>query len=153
MADERVYEQRLIDAIISWQREQQKASKFIKASQDQLSLMASIKGRIAGLIGVSASDAASYINYTTGKFKGGKYMPHCLDSQLKQMFAQLEDVTKEVHKYPYHTGTEAKAAVDAKLNIMGQHVNEIKRVYGEAKYKEIATRAKANAIKITGISF
>ena len=153
MADERIYEQRLTNAIINWQREQQRAIKFIRAARDQLSIQASIRGRIAELIGISASDADTYIDYSTGKFKGGKYMPHCLDSQLQRLFAKLEEVTREANKYPYHTGTEAESAVEDKLNKMGHEVNEIKIVFETSKAREILGRAKATAIKTTGIEF
>lgn len=153
MPDEKYYEQRLTNAIVALQREQQSASAFLTAAQKRNSLISSICGRIAGLVGISATDADSYINYTYGTFKGGKYMPHCLDSQLKQMFAQLEQVTAVINKYNYHTMSEAETAVMAKLAVMKNEVNEIKRIYGEDRYKQIVTRAKAAAIKITGISF
>lgn len=153
MADERIYEQRLTNAIINWQREQQRASKFITAADRQLTILASIKGRISALIGISVSDASTYINHTTGQFKGGKYMPHCLDSQLKQMFTQLEEVTKVINSSPYHTGAEAETAVKNKSNKMAQEIEEIKRVFELNKAREIVARAKATAIKTTGIAF
>ena len=153
MADERIYEQRLTNACASALVASTNAKKFIKAAQDRLSIQASIKGRIAELIGISASDAASYIDYSTGEFKGGKYMPHCLDSQLQRLFAQLEQVTKEANKYPYHTMNEASSDSSKKLAQLQQVINEVKSVFGETKAKEIIARAKANAIKTTGIAF
>ncbi len=80
-------------------------------------------------------------------------MPHCLDPELKNLFSQLEAVTKEIHKYQFKSGTEAETIVKNKMTIVGQINAEIKSVFGEARAKEIAARAKAAAIKITGINF
>lgn len=153
MPDERLYEQLLINAIIAWQNEQQNASRYIEGIQKGLDIHASIRGRIADLTGVSASDADAYINYTYGQFRPGKHMTHCTDSQLQQMFALLEKVVNEVNKYPYPGVAEAEKAVKDKSNKMIQLIDEIKRIFEINTARGITSRAKAKAISITGIKF
>lgn len=152
MADEKFYEQKLTNALVDVLRTRQNALKFTQAVDRQTNLIGSISVKIERLIGVGGSEARTYINLYTGQFRPGKWMPHCIDPELKNLFAQLEAVTKEVHKYSWHTTTEAVKATQ-NTALVGQVTAEIKSVFGEAKAKEIAARAKAAAIKATGINF
>ena len=80
-------------------------------------------------------------------------MAYCLDPDLKKWFAELEVATKEVHKYPFSTAAEANAAFQSKMAPVAKIMAEMKSALGETKAKEIAARAKAAAIKKTGINF
>lgn len=152
MADEKFYEQKLTTAIVDVLRTKQNALKFTQAADKRGTLVGTITVKLERLIGIEASEARTYINISTGQFKPGKWMSHCLDPELKNSFAQLEAVTKEVNKYPWRTTTEAVNAAQNTAAV-GQITAEIKSVFGEAKAKEIAARAKAAAIQKTGINF
>ncbi|MGN1104388.1 MAG: hypothetical protein ACI4QI_05870 [Candidatus Coproplasma sp.] len=153
MADEKFYEQKLTTAVVNSLNAKQRSAKFGEAVQKRKSLIGCICGRMIKLVWISVDDAKTYINYATGQFRGGKYMPHCLDPELKRLFAELEVVTNEIHKYPFQTTTEALEVANAKTAEVGKVMGEIKKIFGETKAREIAARAKAAAIKITGINF
>lgn len=153
MADERFYEQKLTNALVESLKANQNAKKFIIAAEKHDSLTSTICAKIARLIGVSFTEARTYIDYSNGTFKPGRWMPHCLDPELKNLFSQLEIATRNLKVYPYKTALEANSVSSSKTAIVGQVVAEIKGIFGEAKAKEIAARAKATAIKTTGIAF
>lgn len=46
-----------------------------------------ITGWLARNIGLGFSEAGTYINEWTGEFRPGRWMPHCLDPKLKELFA------------------------------------------------------------------
>lgn len=153
MADEKFYEQKLVNAIVDCLYQKKNSSKFCKAVQKRLSVGASICVRISDLINVSVSEAEMYINFETGQFKSGRYMPHCLDPKLKELFSDLEAQTKIIKSYPFKSASEAYDAVKLKTEKVSKTVDEIKKVFGVEKARGIATRAKAAAIKKTGIEF
>ncbi len=153
MADERFYEQKLTNILIEALNANHNCRMFIQASDKQTTLIGMVSTKIERLIGVDGNEAKTYINYATGQFKPGRWMPHCLDPELKDLFSQLETTTKEVNKYPFKSGTEARNISSAKMNQVSQVMSEIKNLFGELKAKDISSRAKATAIKITGIVF
>lgn len=153
MADEKYYEQKLTNITIDCIRAKQDASTFSQISEKRATLVGTITYTISRLIGIGGSEARTYIDLSTGKFEGGKWMPHCLDPELKNLFVQLEAVTKELNKYSFKTATEALNAANTKTEEVGRVIKEVKSAFGEAKAKEIAARAKAAAIKATGINF
>ncbi len=153
MADEKFYEQKLTNAIVENVLATTNAKNFIQAAEKQSSLIGSICVKIERLIGVGGNEAKTYINYATGQFKPGKWMPHCVDPELKNLFVQLESVAKEVNKYPYHTAHEANNFAQQKVNQMNEVVAETRKIFGDDKARQIVSRAKAAAIQKTGINF
>lgn len=153
MADEKFYEQKLTKIIEDAVLAPSYAKNFIQAAEKKRSLIGTITAKLERLIGIGASEAETYINFYTGQFKPGKWMPHCLDPELKNLFAQLEAVSKEFNKYPFKSGTEATDYPAKKQTEMNQAIMEIRQIFGDDKARQIVARAKAAAIKITGINF
>ena len=142
MADEKFYEQKLTKIIEDAVLAPSYAKNFIQAAEKKRSLIGTITAKLERLIGIG-----------TGQFKPGKWMPHCLDPELKNLFAQLEAVSKEFNKYPFKSGTEATDYPAKKQTEMNQAIMEIRQIFGDDKARQIVARAKAAAIKITGINF
>lgn len=153
MADEKFYEQKLTNAFVDSLLMTQNAKSFIQAADRLTTLIGIISTKIERLIGVGGNEAKTYINYATGQFKPGKWMPHCVDPELKNLFTQLETVTKEVNKYPFRTGAEANDCAKQKTNQAGQVIAETRKIFGDDKARQIVARAKAAAIQKTGINF
>jgi hypothetical protein len=153
MADEKFYEQKLSKAFVDTLNAKQDANKFAEVAEKKVDLIGSICARISTLINISVSEARTYIDLCTGKFRSGRYMPHCLDPKLIELFSQLEVATKERKKYPFHSIKEAVDYANSKAAEAGKIIEEIKGLFPHDTAKGICARAKATAIQTTGISF
>ena len=152
MADEKLYEQKLTKALAEAYIAHDNARRYIDVWKRIQSARTSVCGRISNLIHISTTQAEAYINMGNGKFRPGKYMSYCLDEQLKQAFAKLEAAITELHKLPnFSTSTEANDIAKQKLNEAKKLREEMVKLFGETKTKEIFARANATAQKQTGV--
>ena len=107
-----------------------KSSRFVKLSDEQISLIGQISIVISRKLGISVSSARSYINGKTGTFQNAGYMPYCTDPKLIELFKRLETITKELNTIPWKLKADAMKAVADKKNKMQAMADEIKKQPG-----------------------
>ena len=154
MADERLYEQKLTKLIKDWLYASRDVNRFVEASETKDHMIAKICVHMSDRFNLPREEAKGYINYTTGEFKPGRCMSYLLDPpQLIGWYKELQAACKTLNSLPFKTKERGQVIAQAYLVQTSSLMSEIKQLFGESKAKEIAARAKATAIKETGISF
>ena len=151
--DKNYYKAKLKDALVKAAIANKNANDFMALVGRQGSLIGLITARIMELTPVSPSDAKTYIDYNTGKFKGGRGMPHCLDPKLKSLFAEYESIVIRKNKFVIRDIEKLVEIAKSLFTKSKTIILEMKDVLGDATAKEIYNIAKAEAIKETGIQF
>lgn len=152
MADEKLYEQKLTKALAEAYIAADNMRKFSDLIPKMQGAKAAICRRISNLIHISTTQAEAYINLGNGTFRAGKYMSYCIDEELKKAFAKLEAVITELNKLPnFSSQAEANDIAKQKLNEAKKLREEMVKLFGETKTKEIGARVKAAAQKQTGV--
>ena len=153
MADEKYYEEKIVDIIKKWSYADRDVQRLEKALSNREDCRARIIVWLAHRFNVPRGTAEAYIDMRTGEFRSGPLMSYCLDPELKNLFSRLKEAVTTINSISFKTVSEGKTLVQNYLSQMKILMDEIRKVFGEIKAKEIATRAKIRAIKETGISF
>ena len=151
--DKIYYKNKLKNALVKGAIANKAIKDFVALVDRQGSLIGLITARIMELTPISPSDAKTYIDYKTGKFKGGSGMTYCLDPKLKQLFAEHESIVIKKREIGI---TNLEAAVTLNNNEVAKiknFVTEIRKALGDNVAREVCDLAKAEAIKETGIEF
>lgn len=152
--DKNYYKTKLKDALVKAAIANKAVKDFVALVDRQGSLIGLITVRIMELTPVSPSDAKTYINYETGKFNGGRGMPHCIDPKLKKLFAEHESiVTRQKTLFNFQTVEEGVNIANNLVSKAKNIIIEIKKVFDDNTAKEICSSAKTEAIRETGIQF
>ena len=125
--------------------------QFLKNSNKQIELAGKIIRRISTIRYMSLSEAETYIDYKTGRFKPGEYMTYCVDEELQVLFKELEAVTTEVNKYPWKTKEAAITNAAEKQKKVKNMLLLIKEEVGALGAKEVLNKIMNEAKVQTGI--
>lgn len=125
--------------------------QFLKNSNKQIELAGKKIRRISTIRYMSLSEAETYIDYKTGRFKPGEYMTYCVDEELQVLFKELEAVTTEVNKYPWKTKEAAITNAAEKQKKVKNMLLLIKEEVGALGAKEVLNKIMNEAKVQTGI--
>ena len=144
-------EKQLFNLMQDYVNTSRNSNDFIKNSNKRLELAGKIIRRISTIRYMSLSEAETYIDYKTGRFKPGEYMTYCVDEELQVLFKELEAVTTEVNKHPWKTKEEAITNAAEKQKKVKNMLSLIKEEVGVEGAKEVLNRVMNEARVQTGI--
>lgn len=111
----------------------------------------SIATWLARNIGLELNEAGTYINRWSGEFRPGKWMPHCLDPKLKELFAAYKAEYNKIqsdNKWVLRFADEDLQKAKDQLN---SAIQDYKRVVGEEASKPARLALKEELIKRMGL--
>lgn len=153
MADLKLYEDKLTEAIKETAITSSQVRKYANALEDREDCRARIIVWLAHKFNVPRGTAEAYIDMRTGEFRSGPLMSYCLDPELKGFYAKLKDAITTIKNSPYTSTNHASDVLASKQKVMDNLVLEIRKTFGDDKARQIVTRARERSQKETGIAF
>ena len=136
-------ERELLNAMQDFVDTTKRSSRFVNASDEQVKIVGRICIIISGKLAISVSSAKAYIDFATGKFRDAGYMPYCVDTELKRLYAELEKVTTEINSLKWKTKGEAMQSVAEKKNKVQAMAAEFKKQPdGQAVIDRVKTQVR-----------
>ncbi|MBQ7407868.1 MAG: hypothetical protein IJW13_01135 [Clostridia bacterium] len=81
---------------------------------------------------MSVSEAASYINYSTGEFKPGKYMHVCVNDEAARMYNNLKQVARLQNELNQLSATQILLRLNEQKKEIKQIIDSMRSVWGES---------------------
>ena len=133
-------EKELLNAMQDYVDTTKRADKYIKDLNEYRDLSGKIAIEISQIRHMSVSQARSYIDGKTGKFKPGIGMTICPSDKIQGLFNQLESVTTDINRCSWTTKEAALRDVADKKNKVESMAAKLK---SQSDYTTVISRVKS----------
>lgn len=133
-------ERELLNAMQDYVDTTKRADKYIKDLNEYRDLSGKIAIEISQIRHMSVSQARSYIDGKTGKFKPGIGMTICPSDKIQGLFNQLESVTTDINRCSWTTKEAALRDVADKKNKVESMAAKLK---SQSDYTTVISRVKS----------
>ena len=133
-------ERELLNAMQDYVDTTKRADKYIKDLNEYRDLSGKIAIEISQIRHMSVSQARSYIDGKTGKFKPGICMTICPSDKIQGLFNQLESVTTDINRCSWTTKEAALRDVADKKNKVESMAAKLK---SQSDYTTVISRVKS----------
>ena len=133
-------ERELLNAMQDYVDTTKRADKYIKDLNEYRDLSGKIAIEISQIRHMSVSQARSYIDGKTGKFKPGIGMTICPSDKIQGLFNQLESITTDINRCSWTTKEAALRDVADKKNKVESMAAKLK---SQSDYSTVISRVKS----------
>ena len=133
-------ERELLNALQDYVDTSKRADKYIKDLNEYRDLSGKIAIEISQIRHMSVSQARSYIDGKTGKFKPGIGMTICPSDKIQGLFNQLESVITDINRCSWTTKEAALRDVADKKNKVESMAAKLK---SQSDYTTVISRVKS----------